>query len=201
MGCAIDHRIAYGARRRRRPLLYSVPRTVEKASNRAIIPGENRSREMVYYGRDASPLASLLTYGAPIKYLVHPEVRDSKFDDHALPGVYRGPSRDDESDYRCWVQAGSGATLRHVTVDTGCVRVDERSIIARTDRNHPSHQPFAIDPTPPSPPPDLTTWFNPVEQSYSEIDIWTVDRPLPTAPTRYCCWGQVRSAKVTRRGG
>jgi hypothetical protein len=63
------------------------------------------------------------------------------------------------------------------------VRVDERSIIARTDRNHPSHQPFAVDPTPPSPTPDLSTWFDPVNQSYAEMDVWTVDRPLPNALT------------------
>ena len=58
---------------------YTAFLTVEKASNRAIVPGEGKSREMVYYGRDASPLANMLAYGAPVKYLVHPEVRDSKF--------------------------------------------------------------------------------------------------------------------------
>ena len=116
---------------------FQTVQTVEKASNRVIVPGTGKSPDMVFYGREAPlPLSCLLAYGSPVKYLLHPEVRDSKFDDHALPGVYRGPSHDDESDHRCLVQAGSGATMRHVTVDTGCVRVDERSVIARTDRNH-----------------------------------------------------------------
>jgi hypothetical protein len=131
---------------------YTAFMTVEKASNRVIVPGTGKSRDMVFYDRDAPlPMSCMLAYGSPVKYLLHPEVRDSKFDDHALPGIYRGPSHEDESDHRCLVQAGTGAVMRHVTVDTGCIRVDERSVIARTDRNHPSHQPFAIDPSPPAP--------------------------------------------------
>ena len=56
------------------------------------------SREMVYYGRTSpGPLAPLLVYGSLVKFLTHPEIRDSKFSDHEQPGIYRGPSRDDES--------------------------------------------------------------------------------------------------------
>ena len=74
-------------------------------------------------------------YGAPLKYLVHPEVRDSKFEDHALPGQYRGISRDNESDKCCWVQAEG----RYITVDIGCIRIDETPVLSRMDRNHKSH--------------------------------------------------------------
>ena len=40
----------------------------------------------------------LFAFWAPLFYLVSPEVRDSKFMEHALPGAYYGPSRDTESE-------------------------------------------------------------------------------------------------------
>ena len=124
---------------------------VEQAENRCIhLDGDGKSCEQRFTGRGLDLLASALVFGSPVKYLQHPEVRDSKFDLHALPGRYRGPSRDDESDHRCWVQTGKGATMRHVTVDRGCMRIDERSVLERFNRNHPSHQPMAIDGVPAS---------------------------------------------------
>ena len=108
----------------------------ERSGNRIIL-ASGQSRDMVFYGQTGPDVLSChLVYGSPVKFLVHPEVRDSKFDDHATPGIYRGPSRDDESDHRCWVQEGTGAALRHVTVDIGCMRINERSILSRCQRNN-----------------------------------------------------------------
>ena len=101
---------------------------IEQAENRCIhLDGDGKSSEQRFTGRSLDLLASALVFGPPVKYLQHPEVRDSKFDLHALPGQYRGPSRDDEPDHRwrCWVQTGKGATMRHVTVDRGCMRIDQ----------------------------------------------------------------------------
>ena len=42
--------------------------TVEKASNRVIVPGTGKSRDMIFYGRDAPlPISCLLAYGSPVK--------------------------------------------------------------------------------------------------------------------------------------
>ena len=157
---------------------------VEQAENRCIhLDGDGKSCEQRFTGRSLDLLASALVFGSPVKYLQHPEVRDSKFDLHALPGRYRGPSRDDESDHRCWVQTGNGATMRHVTVDRGCMRIDERSVLERFNRNHPSHQPMAIDKVPASPAPDFSRWLHPGQESYDVLDLWTASTPLPTSPT------------------
>lgn len=69
----------------------------ERAENRSInLEGDCMSAEQRFTGRSHDLLTTSLVYGLPCKYLQHPEVRDSKFDAHALPGRYRGPSRDDE---------------------------------------------------------------------------------------------------------
>ena len=44
---------------------------------------------MIYYGHtNGAPLTCHMIYGSPVKFLLHPEVRDSKFDEHAQAGVY-----------------------------------------------------------------------------------------------------------------
>ena len=155
----------------------------ERAKNQIIPPG-GRSRDMIFYNTDSTKdLMCMMAYGAPVKFLVHPEIRDSKFDEHAVAGVYRGPSRDDESPHRCLVSTGSGALLRHVTVDVGCLRVDERAIMDRMNRDHPSLQPHALTTPPPSSPPDFSRWLNPGLESYTVLDTWTASSPLPTSET------------------
>ena len=156
---------------------------VERATNR-IIRECNTSRDMVFYGRAAPDVLTChLCYGSPVKFLIHPEIRDSKFDDHAQSGRLRGPSREDESDTRCWVETNAGAMRRHVTVDIGCMRVDERAVLARCDRDHPSHQPMAIDAADASPEPNFSKWHNPALESPHLLDIWTSSTPLPSVPT------------------
>ena len=156
----------------------------ERAENRAIhLEGDGISAEQRFTGRSHDLLTTSLVYGSPCKFLQHPEVRDSKFDAHALPGRYRGPSRDDESDHRCWVQSGDGAVMRHITIDIGCMRIDERSALARFDRNHPSHQPLAIDLPSASPAPDFSRWLQPGMDSYESLELWTASTPVPTSPT------------------
>ena len=156
----------------------------EHAENRSItLNSDGKSREQRFTGRSHDLLATSLVFGSPCKFLQHPEVRDSKFDLHALPGRYRGPSRDDESDHRCWVQSGKGATMRHITVDKGCMRIDERSVLVRCDRNHASHQPMAIDGAPAAPAPDFSRWLHPGRDSYELLDLWTSSTPLPAVPT------------------
>jgi len=155
---------------------------VERSGNMLSQSGKP-SRDDVFYGNTQYIMQWGLVYGSPVKFLVHPEKRDSKFNDHAEPGIYRGPSRVDESLYRCLVQQGVGATMRHTTVDIGCMRIDERSVLHRSDRNHPDHQPHAIDASQPSPAADFTAWHNPVLQSQDEIGLWTASSPLPTRTT------------------
>jgi len=96
---------------------------------------------MLYFNRNNAELAPLSVCGPRVKYLVHPEARDSKFDDAALPGIYRGRSREDESLTRGWVPAKG----RLITVDIGCMRIHDRGVINRMNRNHPRHQPNAVD--------------------------------------------------------
>ena len=159
---------------------------VERAGNRSILnPSFPVSREAHYYkgGRTPDILAFHLCYGAPVKYLKHIEIRDSKYDDHAFSGIYRGGSRDDESDHRVLVSYGAGVTTRHITVDIGGVRIDERGVINRCDANHKSHQPYAIESTPPAPAPDFSRWLHPGKHSLAVLDIWTASTPDPTRPT------------------
>ena len=65
-------------------------------------------------------------------------------------------------------------------MDLGCLRVDERSVLARVDRNHPSHQPLAIDLAPPAPSPDFAQWR--VVGSDGYITSWNVSRAPPNQP-------------------
>ena len=82
---------------------------------------------MLLYDEDETKIGLMFAFWAPLMYLVYPEVRDSKFHEHALPGVYYGPSRATESDRYCSVWNGH----RTITVDIGSVRIDETQILAR----------------------------------------------------------------------
>ena len=75
--------------------------------------------------------------------------------------------------------------MRLVTVDIGCMRIDERAILSRCQRTHPSNQPFGLsgDNTSQSPPSDFSQWHNPALESYKNLDIWTSASPLPNKPT------------------
>jgi hypothetical protein len=164
--------------------LYTALLDVERSGNRKVdLDDDGRSREAIYKGYAVDLLASHLIYGSPVKYLIHPEVRDSKFEEHASSGTYRGASREDESEHRCWIKVGFGATARHITADMGCIRIDERGVIARCDMNHPSHQPHAIDAPPAAPAPDFSRWLHPAYESYAVLDVWTASTPLPERPT------------------
>ena len=148
-------------------------------SRQEIVGTDGKSRNMLYYNRDFAELAPIYVYGSPVKFLVHPEVRDSSFADAAIPGIYRGRSRDDESLTRCWVQSNG----RLITVDAGCMRIDERGVINRMNRDHPSHQSESIQPVPSDPQPNFSRWFNPNLSSTGRLDVWTSSTPLPTSPS------------------
>ena len=93
---------------------------------------------MVFYQRNTVDLRSMFCYGAPGKALKLLEIRDGKYDDHAFPMSYRGPSRENEASNYCWVFTPPSS---HITVNIGGIRIDERPVIARTTRSHASHQP------------------------------------------------------------
>ena len=62
----------------------------EDANNRVVKPrthsGDAVSADMLYFG-DAIAHANLLyAFWAPVMYLVYPEIRSSKFNEHAHPG-------------------------------------------------------------------------------------------------------------------
>ena len=165
------------------PHFYTAFLDAERSSN-ALVPPGGKSRDEVYYGSKQQPLLTMgLVYGSPVKFLTHPEIRDSKFSEHAQPGIYRGGSRDDESLHRALVQVGTGAAMRHTTVDIGCMRIDERGVIARSDRNHVDHQPFALDPIGGDVEPNFSRWHNPNIDSSDLLNVWTASSALPTKPT------------------
>ena len=76
--------------------MYTALLTNEAERNEVVPAKDAQSPAMKYYGREHVELLVQLAYGAPVKYLIHPEARASKFDDHSSPGTYRGPSRDRE---------------------------------------------------------------------------------------------------------
>ena len=98
------------------------------------------SPTMLYEERTNWRSSPLMPYAAAGKSLVHPETRDSKFDEHAVPCVYVGPAHNSASPVHCavWVLNPD----RYVDVDIGCVQVNPDEVLARTRRDHPSHQHF-----------------------------------------------------------
>ena len=137
---------------------------------------------MLYYGKTSESHIYFLAYGAPVKALVHSDVRDSKYDDHAITGIYRGPSWTNNSSTSCWISVGKGTVIRHVTCDIGCVRVDERQVVARISRTHPCHQPKAISTDAPVADIDLRNWVHPALQSRNSSFVWTAASAAPTRP-------------------
>ena len=97
---------------------------------------------MLFFTNDHSGIGCMHPYWMPVMHLKHPEVRDSKFIQHARPGAYVGPSREVESDAFCWVWDGS----RHISIHLGCMRGDDRQVIAKSSRTNGEMQPFAIKP-------------------------------------------------------
>jgi len=158
--------------------------TWERSHNTCAVRGTEplASRDMIYYGRTSESHVYFLAYGAPVKALVHPEVRDSKYEDHAITGIYRGPSWTNNAETSCWISVGKGTIIRHVTVDIGCIRIDERQVVARISRTHPCHQPKAIGAATPVADPDLRDWVHPAFQSRNSSFVWTTASAAPTRP-------------------
>ena len=111
-----------------------------------MLPANGKPSPSMIFHRDSEVvLESQVAFGAAVKFIKWPEQRDSKFGEHARAGSFRGPSREslDETPKLCWVvttREDGGKEM--ATVHMGCVRVDERPVIARTTLSHPSHQPF-----------------------------------------------------------
>ena len=116
--------------------------THEDANNRVVKPrahgGEAKSADMVYFGESIARANLLYAFWAPLMYLVYPEIRANKFSEHSLPGAYYGPSRETESDRYGLVWNGT----RAFAVDKGCMRIDERAVLAMSSRTNKQVQPF-----------------------------------------------------------
>ena len=125
--------------------MFSALLMAEFTGNELVSPRdkEPRSAAMLFESRSTVDLRTIYCYGAPGKTLVTIEARDSKFDDHAVSCIYRGPSRENESANYCWVSKNDNS---YTTVHIGGLRLDERPVIARSTRSHPSHQSYS-DPT------------------------------------------------------
>ena len=119
--------------------------THEDASNRTVKPrahdGAALSAHMIYFDEDVARVNLLFAFFAPLMYLVFPEVRESKFHEHALPGAYYGPSRSTESENYCDVWNGT----RFFAIHKGCLRIDERGVLALSSRTSKVAQPFTKD--------------------------------------------------------
>ena len=171
--------------------------TVAAGHNDLIAPGKSASPTMVFFRQKEPVIESQCAYGAPVKYLTFPEARDSKFDDHAEAGTYRGPSREtlDVTPKLCWVLTETGRGKQLVTVHMGCVRVDERPVIARSTRSHPSHQPYgdpsverAEDKEPDQL--DFSMWRNVLTEGYTPQDASVSSTAIeaPTLPAPRVIW-------------
>ena len=93
-----------------------------------------------YYGVNTLDPRAMLIYGAQGTYLIDPEKRDSKFDDHAAAGSYRGPSRANQSGTACFMWNGN----RHVTVDIADMKLYENNVLANCDQSSVTGNPFAV---------------------------------------------------------
>ena len=145
--------------------------THEDASNRTVKTrvhdGAALSSHMIYYNESVARVNLLFAFFAPLMYLVFPEVRENKFSEHALPGAYYGPSRSTESDNYCDVWNGS----RFFAVHKGCLRIDERGVLALSSRTNKSTQPFTkeADADPAVDLPNFDQWTDPsIEKPISQ---------------------------------
>ena len=168
--------------------------THEDANNRVVKPrahgGEAKSADMVYFGESIARANLLYAFWAPLMYLVYPEIRANKFSEHSLPGAYYGPSRETESDRYGLVWNGT----RAFAVDKGCMRIDERAVLAMSSRTNKQVQPFTPVPDAAVDLPNFDQWINPaVEAPISsqnvpaiiddELDAeLTMGDPDPTTP-------------------
>ena len=136
----------------------------EDANNRVVKPrahdGNAVSADMVYFGDSVAHTNLLYAFWAPVMYLVYPEIRSSKFNEHAHPGAYYGPSRDTESDRYCLVWNGH----RSFTCDKGCVRIDERQVISLSSRTNKLAQPFTLSPDSKVHLPNFDQWIDPARE-------------------------------------
>ena len=132
----------------------------ERCKNRMVNPrlhdGKEVSAEMQFFNNEYSGLGCFYVYWMPVMALVHPEIRDNKFVQHAKPAVYVGPSREVESDGFGLFWNGT----RHFTTSLGCVRGDDRAIIAKSSRTNPEVQPFTTNPDSPAPMPSFDSWID-----------------------------------------
>jgi hypothetical protein len=145
-----------GANRSERHFL-SAYYTQEAAANSTVRrrpDGTLSSADQLYYGESKPSLRYMWAYGSPCKFLISAEIRDSKFDSHAEAGWFAGPWPGSDVAYHVSVFNGS----RYVKVDAGCLRVDERGVLARSSRDHPHHQPFALNTSESVPAADFTAW-------------------------------------------
>ena len=130
----------------------------EDANNRVVKPRTHRgdpvSADMLYYNDTTARANLLYAFWAPVMYLVYPEIRASKFNEHAHPGAYYGPSRETESDRYCMVWNGH----RTLTCDKGCIRIDERQVISMSSRTNKATQPFTLSPDAPTQLPNFDQW-------------------------------------------
>ena len=63
------------------------------------------------------------------------------------------------------------------------MRIDERGILVKCQRNNSDLQPMAIDKAPAAPTPDFSQWHNPSLESYKALDVWTSGSPIPNKPS------------------
>ena len=142
-------------------LPFSTLAHAERASNRTVKPRQHNekplSAEMLFYGNDHSQINLLFIFFAPVFYLVHPEVRNSKFHEHAKPAVYYGPSRDTDSERYCLLWNGQ----RTFTCDIGCMRIDESQLLARMSKTSAALQPWTLEPDEEPPMPNFDQWTTP----------------------------------------
>ena len=127
----------------------------------------------------------LLGYGSPAKALVHPEARDSKYESHSFACVYAGPAHASDSLVHCAVWHDH----EYTDVDLGCLNIDERIVVARMQRNHPSHQPYGQDGTVPKDPVANTQqWYDAANERHP-VDVKRQDvlTELPTDNTASWC--------------
>ena len=150
-------------------------------------PGEKpSSANMRFYQREDWIDCPFHVFGSSCKALIHPEERSSKYELHARPAVYCGPALNSTATTSCAVWQGE----HYYDVDVGCVNIDERATLARTQRDHHSHQPFGQTSAPKEIAPALDTWYNPATQVHpadaaaAVVDVAEADAHLPIAQPR-----------------
>ena len=118
--------------------------------------GAVTSANMRYYGKTEWIANPLFVYGASCKALIHPEERGGNhWDLHARPGVYTGPALNSNSPIHCSIWCD-----RYLDIDVGCMNIDERAVLARTSKDHPSHQPYNQTSAPVVIESDTSVWYD-----------------------------------------